>query len=53
MNERKPTIHKKREQIEQEREREKRAEITMLEILIARYPDPARRLVRKRETQTA
>lgn len=32
---------------EKRRERERRAEITLLEILIERYPDSARRFVRK------
>lgn len=36
-----------REEIEREKSQEKRAEITFLEILVKRYPEPAKRLVDK------
>lgn len=54
MNDERIKVIKKDEQPPKpERQREVRAEITMLEILVMRYPEPARRFVRKVEPKTA
>ena len=45
-------LNKNNEQNDKRTEREKRAEITLLEILIERYPDSARRFVRKIQTKS-
>jgi hypothetical protein len=53
MSERKPTIHKKREQIEREAEQTRRIEIAMLKLLAEKHPGEARRFTRKREADAA
>jgi hypothetical protein len=51
MSERKVKVIKK-EEIDRKLKREQRAEITLLEVLIERYPDRARKFVQKISTKS-